>query len=172
MTPPGRTFPFVLALIFVAAGGSAFAQSPAKAPAATPLASGQAAGTLTAKGRTVKLTYAAAFVDQTDAAKRVILILTEQPVPSASWKSHSDLMSHHRDKSPIVGLVFRLDARREVDTAEYFVEAFPTSTSGMFQLAFEGAPGKVYAGTAKSTATAAKLREPVVLDARFNALLK
>jgi hypothetical protein len=172
MTPPGRTLPLVVALSLVAASGTAFAQSPAQAPAATPLASGQATGTLTAKGRTVKLTYAAAFVDQTDKAKPVILILTEQPVPSASWKSHADLMSHHRNTSPIVGLVFRLDAQREVDTAEYFVEAFPTSTSGVFQLTFEGAPGKALAGTAKSTATAAKLREPVVLDARFNATLK
>ena len=172
MTLPGRTFPLVLALIVVASVGSALAQSPTKAPVAVPLASGQAAGTLTAKGKTIKLTYAAAFVDQTDAAKRVVLILTEQPVPSASWKSHSDLMSHHRNVSPIVGLVFRLDAQREVDTAEYFVEAYPTSTSGIFQLAFEGPPGKSYSGTAKATATAAKLSAPVALDARFNATLK
>ncbi len=39
-------------------------------------------------------------------------------------------------------------------------------------LAFDGAAGKTYAGIAKTTTTAARLREPVNLDARFNAALK
>ncbi|MBK6395802.1 MAG: hypothetical protein IPF73_14855 [Betaproteobacteria bacterium] len=60
----------------------------------------------------------------------MVLVLSEQPVPSAAWKSHSDLMSHHRNAAPIVGVVFRLDAQREVDTAEYFVGQAPTSTVG------------------------------------------
>ena len=111
-------------------------------------------------------------MDQADKAKRVVLVLSEQPVPSAGWKSHSDLMTHHRNTAPIVGLVFRLDAQREVDTAEYFVEASPTSTSGVFVLRFDGASGKTFAGTAKSSAAAAKMLQPVNLDATFNATLK
>lgn len=172
MTARHLAYLFPIAVFLAAAHGTASGQAGAKPPAASALASGQAAGTFTAKGKTFKLAHAAAFVDQTDKAKRVILVLSEQPVPSAAWKSHSDLMSHHRNAAPIVGVVFRLDAQREVDTAEYFVDKFPTSTSGMFVLAFDSAAGKSYAGTAKTTPTAAKLSEPVNLDVRFNATLK
>jgi hypothetical protein len=134
-------------------------------------ASGQATGTFTAKGKTVKLAHAAAFVDESDKKRPVILLLTEQPVPSAGWKSHSDLMAHHRS-TPITGVVFRIDAQREVDTAEYFAERFPTSTSGIFVVTFDGPAGKSFAGKVKSTPAAAKLSEPVTLDAAFNATLK
>jgi len=163
---------FAVAVFLAAAHGTSSGQTAAKAPAASPLASGQAAGTLTAKGRTVKLTYAAAFVDQTDKKKPIVLLVTEQPVPSANWKSHSDLMTYHRNTAPIVGVVFRLDADREIDTAEYFVEKFPTSTSGIFQLSLDGPPGKSLSGTLKSSAVATKLNEPVSLNATFNATLK
>jgi hypothetical protein len=156
-------------LLMASATFVSLAQTPAaKAPAAA-TASGQASGTLTAEGKTVKLTYAAAFVDQTDKAKRVVLILTEQPVPSASWKSHSDMMTYHRNTAPIVGLVFRIDAQNEVDTAEYFVDKFPTSTSGIFQVAFDGTPGKTVAGTVKAAPSAAKLTKPISINATFNA---
>jgi hypothetical protein len=162
-----------IALLAAAGAFAALAQAPAaKAPATSAVASGQAAGTLTTKGKTVKLTYAAAFVDQTDPKKRIVLLLTEQPVPSASWKSHSDLMTYHRNTAPIVGLVFRIDADREIDTAEYFVDKFPTSTSGIFQLTLDGPPGKTLAGSLKSSASAAKLSEPISLNATFNATVK
>jgi hypothetical protein len=162
-----------VALLAASMGVATLAQAPAvKAPAGGTVASGQAAGTLTAKGKTVKLAYAAAFVDQTDKKKPIVLLVTEQPVPSASWRSHSDLMTYHRNTAPIVGVVFRLDANREIDTAEYFVEKFPTSTSGMFQLSLDGAPGKAISGTLKSSAAAAKMSEPVSLAATFNAPLK
>lgn len=151
----------LLASLLLAATAAGLAQT----------SSGQATGTLTAKGKTVKLAYAAAFVDETDKRKPVILLLTEQPVPSAGWKSHSDLMAHHRS-TPITGVVFRVDAQREVDTAEYFVERFPTSTSGVFVVTFDGPPGKVYTGKVKSTPTAAKLSEPVSIDATFSAALR
>lgn len=151
----------IVALLSFAVHSPALAQAPA----------GQASGTLTAKGKTVKLAYAAAFVDETDKKKPVILLLTEQPVPSASWKSHADLMAHHRG-APIAGVVFRIDAQREVDTAEYFMDKFPTSTSGIFVVTFSGPAGKTFAGSVKSTPTAAKLSEPVSLDATFSATLK
>ena len=136
---------FIASLLLFAVDTASVAQAP---PA------GQATGSLTAKGKTVKLTYAAAFVDETDKKKPVILLLTEQPVPSASWKSHSDLMAHHR-ATPIAGVVFRLDAQREVDTAEYFLDRFPTSTSGIFVVTFDGPPGRAFTGSARSTPTAA-----------------
>ena len=144
---------------------------PPKMSAPAAAAVGQASGTLTVKGKTIKLTYAAAFVDQTDKNKRVVLLLTEQAVPSGNWKSHSDLMTYHRN-TPIVGLVFRIDAQNEVDTAEYFVEQFPTSTSGLFQVVFEGTPGKTMVGKVKSSAAGAKLSEPVIADAAFNTAVK
>ncbi|MEP6941771.1 MAG: hypothetical protein ABI981_02480 [Betaproteobacteria bacterium] len=154
---------------------TSFAQAPAKAPAATAApaaASGQANGTLTAQGKTVKFTYAAAFVDQTDKDKRVVLLLTEKPVPADAWKSHSDLMSYHRNTTPIVGIVLRIDAQGEVATAEYFVDRFPTSTSGIFQVTFDGKPGKTMTGKVKSTAAAAKLSDPVIVDATFSTAVR
>ncbi len=48
-------------------------------------AHGTASGMFTAKGVTFVFARAAAFVDQTDKAKRVVLVLSEQPVPVAAW---------------------------------------------------------------------------------------
>lgn len=149
------------------------AQSPpASSSAAGTASEGKATGALTASGRTVTLTYAAAFVDQSDQAKRIVLLLTEKPVPSASWKNYADLMSYHRNTAPIVGVVFRINAENEVDTAEYFVERFPTSTSGIFQVTFDEKPGKTITGTVKASPAAAKLREQVAIDAKFSATVK
>jgi hypothetical protein len=159
-------------LLLIATTSSAQAPAPKMAAAPAAASGGQATGTLTAKGKTAKLTYAAAFVDQTDKAKRVVLLLTEKPVPADTWKSHSDLLSYHSNTTPIVGVVFRIDAQGEVDTAEYFVDKYPTSSSGIFQVTFDGKPGKTMTGKVKSSAGAAKLSEPVIIDAAFNTAVR
>jgi hypothetical protein len=159
-----------LALLIAAVSSTTLAQAPAGV--AGTLASGQAVGTFTAKGRTVKLAYAAAFVEQDEKGKPVMLLLTEQPVPAEKWKSRTDIMRYRMDKNPLVGVGFRLDDKREEIGADYYTGDFPTSTSGVFVLKLDGAPGKSLVGTAKSTETAGKLSEPVSLDVRFNATLK
>jgi hypothetical protein len=89
-----------IALILAVACSTTIAQTPAaKPPAASPpaagvVASGQAAGTLTAKGKTIKLAYAYAFVEEGDKKRPVILLLTEQQVPVASWKGDSEIMMY------------------------------------------------------------------------------
>jgi hypothetical protein len=151
-----------LALILAMGCSTAIAQAPP--------ATGTASGTLTVKGKAINLAHAAAFAD--DKEKQVILLLTEQPVPAASWKSHSDIMMYRMNKNPLRGVAFRLDDKRQVVGADYYDDQFPTSTSGIFALKLDGPTGKTLAGTAKSTDAAAKLSEPVSLDVSFNAMLK
>lgn len=151
-----------LALLLVLAASVAVAQTPA---------AGQAVGTLTAKGKTFKLAYAAVFVD--DKEKRTMLLLTEQAVPATNWKSGTDIMRYRMDKNPLTGVVFRMDDKREVVGADYYAGGdFPTSTSGIFDLKLDPAAGKTFSGSAKATASAAKMSEPIGLDVRFNATLK
>ncbi len=140
--------------------------------AQAPPASGQAAGTLTVKGKAISLAYAYAFVDEGDKKKPVILLLTEQQVPAASWKGDSDIMMYRMNKNPLRGVAFRLDDKRALIGADYYDGSFPTGTAGIFALKLDGPPGKTLAGTAKSTEAAAKLSEPVSLSVSFNATLK
>ncbi len=131
---------------------------------------GTAAGTLTVKGKAINLAHAAAFADEKE--KQVILLVTEQPIPAANWKSHSDIMMYRMNKNPLRGIAFRFDDKRQVVGADFYDDQFPTSTSGIFEVKLEGPAGKALVGTAKSTAAAAKLSEPVNLDVSFNATLK
>jgi hypothetical protein len=167
-----------IALILAVACSTTIAQTPAaKPPAASPpaagaVASGQAVGTLTAKGKTIKLAYAYAFVDEGDKKRPVILLLTEQQVPAASWKGDSDIMMYRMNKNPLRGVAFRLNDKRELVGADYYEGSFPTGTTGIFALKLDSPAGKTLAGTAKSTDAAAKLTEPVSLSVSFNATLK
>ncbi len=168
------------ALMLAVACSTTLAQAPAaKAPATSPpaaaagaVASGQAVGTFTVKGRVITLAHASAFVDESDKRKLVILLLTEQPVPAAGWKSGTDIMRYRMDRKPLIGVAFKLDDKREVIGADYYEGDFPTSTSGIFVLKLDGPVGKTLAGSATATETAGKLREPVNLNVRFSATLK
>jgi hypothetical protein len=153
-----------LALILAVGCSTTIAQAPP--------ASGQAAGTLTVKGKTINLAYAYAFVDEGDKKKPVILLLTEQQVPAASWKGDSDIMMYRMNKNPLRGIAFHLNDKREVVAADYYEGSFPTGTAGIFALKLDSPAGKTFAGTAKSTEAAAKLTEPVSLSVSFNATLK
>ena len=126
-----------IALILAVACSTTIAQTPAaKPPAASPpaagaVASGQAVGTLTAKGKTIQLAYAYAFVDEGDKKRPVILLLTEQQVPAASWKGDSDIMMYRMNKNPLRGVAFHLNDKSELVSADYYEGSFPTGTAGI-----------------------------------------
>ena len=59
---------------------------------ASDLASGSAKGSLTFDDTTAALAYAAAFVDQKDERKPVILLLSDKKLPTEKWTSDFDIM--------------------------------------------------------------------------------
>lgn len=54
----------------------------------------------------------------------------------------------------------------------YYEGDFPTSASGIFDLKLEGPAGKMLAGSAKTTDSAATMSHPVSLNVTFSATLK
>ncbi len=138
---------------------------PAAGQATAALQPGQAAGTLSAGGQTVKLTHAAAFVDQKDSRKPVVLLLTDQEVPAATWTSEFDMMNY-QGSHPFKGVGFYLDKSREVFRREYYLDKFPTALMGVFDVKLEAGAAKALVGTAFSDS-----KDPG-LNARFHAVLK
>jgi hypothetical protein len=166
------TLPALAAGVLAATLSPATAANPPKAAgASTSLSSGQAAGTLTVDGKDIPLTHAAAFVDQEDKAKPVLLLLTDQAVPVAGWKSHMEIMPYHMDHR-FNGMVFGFDKDRKVTSAEFWAGSFPASTTGFFTVKLEGTPGSSLVGTAESTAAAAASEHHIKLAVRFRADLK
>jgi hypothetical protein len=146
--------------------------APAKAPA---LQSGQAAGTFSVRGQVYNLAYAAAFVDGKDATKPVVLLLTDAAVPADVLSGATTIAaSQHAVKKSFSGVVLWIDKDRAIVRAEYYEkdDAFPTSTSGLFAVTFDGPAGKALIGSARSTGADAKMSHPVKLDVKFNAALK
>ncbi len=139
---------------------------------AEPPAAGQASGTYSVGKTSAKLTHAVVFVDASDRRKPVILVLSDRELPAADWKKESDLM-HFRAKMGFNGVAFWLNAKREDFRTDYFVaKEFPTGATGLFDLKLEGGNEKSFVGTVRAYPRAAKLSEPVALDAAFNAVLK
>ena len=167
MTRSFRRSVFLLAAVALAAPGSV-----SSAPAAEPAArSGTASGSFSAGGKTAKLAFAAAFTDQKDDKKPLVLVLSDKEVPASAWKSGSDLSAYRREH-PFLGIAFWLDAKNSVFRCDYYDgTSFPTSASGLFDLKVDRAAGSL-SGSAKSNQAAAKLREPVTLDVTFSAALK
>jgi hypothetical protein len=133
------------------------------------LAAGAAAGTFTVGGKETKLAYAAAFVDQKDERKPVILIVSDRQLPASTWKTETDFMMATM-KQTFIGVVFFIDKKGEVYRTDYYDGTdFPTSTNGIFDLKLDAASGKDLSGTAVSTESAAKTRHPVKLDVKFHA---
>jgi hypothetical protein len=65
------------------------------ARAASDLPVGSAKGSLTYDGATAELKFAAAFVDQKDERKPVVLLITDQKLPAEKWKSEFDPFIPH-----------------------------------------------------------------------------
>jgi hypothetical protein len=60
--------------------------------AATDLPAGSAKGSLTYDGATAELKFAAAFVDQKDERKPVVLVISDQKLPVEKWESEGFLL--------------------------------------------------------------------------------
>jgi hypothetical protein len=65
------------------------------ARAVTDLPAGPAKGSLTYDGATAELKFAAAFVDQKDERKPIVLLISDQKLPTEKWKSEFDMMMDH-----------------------------------------------------------------------------
>jgi hypothetical protein len=134
--------------------------------------SGSASGTFATGGKAAKLAFAATFTDQKDDKKALVLVLSDQEVPASKFKDGSDLSSFRREHKTMMGVAFWMDAKNEIFRTDFYDgTSFPTSATGLFDVKVTRAAGSL-TGTAKSNAAAAKLHDPVSLDATFNAPVK
>lgn len=161
MTPFPKSFRFstLVALALGAfAGSTVFGGSD--------LPSGSAKGSLTFDGATVALTHAAAFVDQKDERKPVILLLSDKKLPVEKWKSEFDMMF---DKSKFNGIVFFLDREGKVFRTDVHMKDKQTGVSGIFGLKLENPASKELTGSATATTTDGRSDK---LEVTFHATLK
>lgn len=158
---------FLVAAVALATFGTA-----SLAPAAEPAGkSGTVSGSFSVGGKTAKLAFAATFTDQKDDRKATVLVLSDKEVPASTFKDGSDFSAWRREHK-IMGIAFWLDAKNESFRTDFYDgTSFPTSASGLFDVKVTRAAGSL-SGTAKSNQAAAKLHDPVALDATFNAALK
>ncbi len=145
-----------LASIFIGCTIIGFAQS------ATDLPAGSAKGSLTYDGASTELKFACVFVDQKDERKPVILLITDQKVPSGKWKNEFDMMA---DDTKWSGVVFFVDKEGSVFRSDVHMNGRQASVSGMFDLKIENPGSKDLTGTAKTTASEKETK----LDATFHA---
>jgi len=132
---------------------------------------GIAASRFAANGKEAKIAYAAAFTDQNDAGKPVVLVLSDKELPASKWKNGSEMSAYRREHN-FMGVAFWIDKDNKVFRTDFFDgTSFPTSASGIFDLKLDRAATSL-TGSAKSNAAAAKLHDPVKLDATFSAALK
>jgi opacity protein-like surface antigen len=162
MTPFPKSFRFSTLVTALALCALA---SPAVSAAAD-LASGSAKGSLTFDDATAALAYAAAFVDQKDERKPVILLLSTKKLPTEKWKSEFDMML---DKSKFDGIVFFLDKEGKVFRTDVHMKGKQTGASGIFDLKLDNPTSKELTGSATATATEGRSDK---LDVAFHATLK
>lgn len=158
----------LLVLVLGTPGG--LAQSP-PATSSKALSPGQASGTFVANGKTYAIVHAAAFVDQRDDRKPVVLLLTDKPMPAEVLSGGVSLMMHRMSHS-FNGVAFYLDQKRTVFRCDYYEGDFPTSVSGLLDLKLNDAAGTSFAGSAQSNAAARSQTPPLALDVVFNATVK
>ena len=132
------------------------------------LATGTSVGTFTLDGKKTKLAYAGAFVDQKDARKSTILIISDRKLPASSWKSESDIMRTWADRK-FVGVAFWIDRNGDDFRTEYYDGKQSNSTSGILKLKLDAASGRDLSGSAIGDATADMVSHPMKLDVRFHA---
>ncbi len=132
--------------------------------AASDLASGSAKGSLTFDDATAALSYAAAFVDQKDERKPVILLLSDKKLPVEKWTSEFDMML---SATKFNGIVFFLDKEGKVFRTDAHMKGRQTGVAGIFELKLDNPTSKDLTGTA--TATAGRSDK---LEVAFHATLK
>ena len=126
---------------------------------------GSAKGSLTYEGSTAELKFAAAFVDQKDDRKPVILLLTDQKLPTEKWTSEFDMM---RESAKWSGVVFFLDKEGSAFRSDVHTKGKQASVSGIWDLKLDNPAGKDLTGSAKTTASEKETK----LDVTFHAALK
>lgn len=109
---------------------------------------GKAMGTLDIDGKTITLTNAYAFVDQKDKRKPVLILITDRAVPANQWKSEFDMMKY-RVAKPFRYICFWIDKDRQEFRREHFVDKFPASTMGIFDLKLAPSDPGTFSGTVK-----------------------
>jgi len=133
--------------------------------AASDLPSGSAKGSLTFDGATAALTHAAAFVDQKDEDKPVILILSDKKLPTEKWTTGFDMM---RDGAKFDGIVFYLDKEGKLSRTDVHMKGRQTAVSGIFEVKVDNPASKEVTGSAISR----EGQKSDKLDVAFHATLK
>ncbi len=160
MTLSPKSFRF--SILVAACALWVFAHPPSSA--ASDLASGSAKGSLTFDDGTAALTFAAAFVDQKDERKPVILILSDKKLPTEKWTSDFDIL---RDSSKFNGIVFFLDKEGKVFRTSVHMKDRTTAVSGIFDLKLDNPASKEVTGSATTSGSGSDK-----LDVAFHATLK
>jgi len=135
------------------------------AGAATDLPAGSAKGSLTYDGTTAALKFAAAFVDQKDERKPIVLVISDQKLQVEKWESEFDMMMDHSKWS---GVVFFLEKEGKVFRSDVHINGRQSSVSGIFELKIDNLSNKDLTGTATTSAGEKETK----LDAAFHATLK
>jgi hypothetical protein len=151
--------PFLAVLVFLSV--AQFCANAGDLPAGT------AKGTLTPEDKpTVTLAYAAAFVDQKEDDKPVLLILSDKKLPVEKWTSEMDMMMAQVE---FTGAVFFFDKEGTVFRIDVHSGGRQESVSGYFKLKLDGPMGKDLKGEVKPIETTTPGPK---LDAVFHATLK
>jgi hypothetical protein len=132
--------------------------------AASDLPSGSAKGSLTFDGATAALTFAAAFVDQKDEDKPVILILSDKKLATEKWTTGFDIM---RAGAKFNGIVLFIDKEGKLFRTDVHMKDRQTAVSGIFDVKLDNPAGKEITGSATSGASKSDK-----LDVAFHATLK
>jgi hypothetical protein len=132
--------------------------------AASDLPSGSAKGSLTFDGATAALTFAAAFVDQKDEDKPVILILSDKKLATEKWTTGFDIM---RAGAKFNGIVLFIDKEGKLVRTDVHMKDRQTAVSGIFDVKLDNPAGKEITGSATSGES-----KTDKLDVAFHATLK
>ena len=133
--------------------------------AATDTPAGSAKGSLTYEGGTAELKFAAAFVDQKDERKPVILILSDMKLPTEKWTSDFDVMRDHSNWS---GVMFCLNKAGSAFRSDVHMKGKQSSVSGYFDLKLDDPTSKDLTGSVKTK----EGEKDTKLDVTFHATLK
>ena len=113
----------------------------------------------------LELKFAAAFVDQKDEQKSIVLLISDQKLRVEKWESEFDMMMDHSKWSEVV---FFLEKEGKVFRSDVHMNGRQSSLSGIFELRIDNSSRKDLTRTA-STDTGEKETK---LDATFHAALK
>ena len=134
-------------------------------PVMVNLPANTAKGSLTFDGGTSELKFAAAFVDQKDERKPVVLVLSDEKLPADKWTSEFDMMRHSSKWS---GVVFFLDNEGSVYRSDVHMKGRQSSVSGIFDVKLNDPKGKDLSGVAKTDSSSKADK----LDVTFHAVRK